>query len=333
MNFVGKVLREHNGRLNWPVLIFLIVLLTYAIYEISDGFMPLHGLPSLEERVGSIRKTVNPDDFCFAVLGDHKNDKKVFPAIITIINDDPEISFVIHTGDMVRDPRKIFYQDFLKMVAVRLHKTILLVPGNHDVGGQGDDSLYKHAFGPKHYDFRIGKTHLVFIDTQRIASKSEQTFLRNALNQNKFSENTIMFMHIPLYDPRGPEKHHCLPETLSDKLLELFSKYHVSHIFTGHIHGYWAGIWDTIPYTITAGAGARLYSNDPAHGFHHYLKVRVKDGWIREEVVAVNKTLLSLAKNVILTYVQIELQKSVLLILAVFFGLWSAWRLIRLRKT
>ena len=332
MNFVGKVPREHNGRLNWPVLIFLIVLLIYTVYEISDHFMPVHGLPSVEERVASIKKTVNPDDFCFAVLGDHKNDRKVFPAIINRINDDPEISFVIHTGDMVRHPRKISYQDFLKMVTVRLHKTILLVPGNHDEGDQGDDNLYKRAFGPKHYDFRIGKTHLVFIDVQRVASKSERTLLRNTLNQNKFSENTIIFMHRPLYDPRGPGKHHCLPKTLSDELLQLFSKYHVSHIYTGHIHGYWTGIWSTIPYTITAGAGARLYSNDPAHGFFHYVKVRVKEGRISEEVVTVNETFLSKVKNVILTYVQIDSLKSVLLTLAVFFGLWSVWRWARRRR-
>ncbi|HDR14202.1 MAG TPA: hypothetical protein ENN79_01705, partial [Desulfobacteraceae bacterium] len=234
MNLVSKVLRERNGCLNWRVLIFLIVLLTYAGYEIFDGFMPIKGLPPLQERVGDIKKKVNPDNFCFAILGDNKNDKEVFPAIITRINNDPEISFVVHTGDMVRDPEKVYYQDFLKTVEKRLHKPILLVPGNHDVGAQGNDSLYNRAFGPKHYNFRIGSTHLVFTDAQRIGSKTEQTFLRNALNQNKFTENTLIFMHIPLCDPRGSEEDHCLPETLSGKLMDLFSKYqyHVSHIYT-----------------------------------------------------------------------------------------------------
>lgn len=139
------------------------------------------------------------------------------------------------------------------------------------------------------------------------------------LQASGFAGGKVTFMHIPLCDPRGSEEDHCLPETLSGKLMDLFSKYHVSHIYTGHVHGYWKGMWGTIPYTVTAGAGARLYSNDPTHGFHHYLKVRVKEGRIHEEVVAVSETFLVKAKNVILTYAQIELGKSVLLSLAVFF--------------
>ena len=49
--------------------------------------------------------------------------------------------------------------------------------------------------------------------------------------------------------------------------MALFKKYKVTHIFAGHIHGYYTGTWDGMPYTITGGAGAQLYGSDPEHVF------------------------------------------------------------------
>ena len=83
-------------------------------------------------------------------------------------------------------------------------------------------------------------------------------------------------MHIPLFDPRGGENHHCLRPELAAKLLALFKKYKVTYIFAAHIHDYYTGTWDGIPYTITGGAGAKLYGSDPEHAFYHYLKVTIK---------------------------------------------------------
>jgi serine/threonine-protein phosphatase CPPED1 len=47
----------------------------------------------------------------------------------------------------------------------------------------------------------------------------------------------------------------------------------VTHIFAGHIHGYFSGDLDGVPFTITAGAGAPLHGTDPEHFFYHYLRV------------------------------------------------------------
>ena len=58
----------------------------------------------------------------------------------------------------------------------------------------------------------------------------------------------------------------------------------MTHIFAGHIHGYFAGEWDGVPYTITAGAGAPLYGTDPKHFFHHYLKVTLQGGEVQIKV-------------------------------------------------
>jgi hypothetical protein len=58
--------------------------------------------------------------------------------------------------------------------------------------------------------------------------------------------------------------------------LELFKQYNVSHVFASHIHGYYQGQWQGIPYTITGGAGAQPVGKGPKHDFFHYIKVSVK---------------------------------------------------------
>ncbi|MDY0282832.1 MAG: metallophosphoesterase [Salinivirgaceae bacterium] len=240
------MLHERNGSLKWSACVFFVAIILYAAYEIAEHVMPLHGLPPLGERIGDIEKIVNPDNFCFAVIGDNKNDKKVFPMIITRINNDPDISFVIHTGDAVESSRKVSYWDFLETLDVRLHKPILLVPGNHDVG---DDDLCERAFGQKQYVFLIGDTCLLFADiadASGMVSAVEHSWLRHALSQNAKNGNIIVFMHIPLYDPRSDGNHHCLEKRSADKLFETCGEYNVKHIFTGHIHGYWTGLWSTI---------------------------------------------------------------------------------------
>jgi len=51
----------------------------------------------------------------------------------------------------------------------------------------------------------------------------------------------------------------------------------IDHVFTGHIHSYYAGDWDGVPYTISGGGGGHLAGKNPEHSFYHFLRVRVAD--------------------------------------------------------
>jgi len=93
-----------------------------------------------------------------------------------------------------------------------------------------------------------------------------------------------VFLHIPLYDPRDGEKPHSLKPEEASQLLALFKKYHVTHIFAGHIHAYYAGAWEGLPYIITGGAGAPLSGTDPQHAFYHYLKVTIRGSQVQVQV-------------------------------------------------
>jgi hypothetical protein len=89
---------------------------------------------------------------------------------------------------------------------------------------------------------------------------------------------------MPLFDPRGGTHRHSLSPESGHRLATLFKKYRVTHIFAGHIHGYFEGRWEGVPYTITAGAGAPLYGDDPRHFFYHYLKVAVTGDGVQVQV-------------------------------------------------
>ncbi len=79
-------------------------------------------------------------------------------------------------------------------------------------------------------------------------------------------------------------------------LLDLFRRYGVTHLFTSHIHGYFSGVREEIPYTITGGAGGRLQGSDPQHFFHHYIKVHLHNGKIDTTVQRIE------AKNVVASF-------------------------------
>jgi len=109
-------------------------------------------------------------------------------------------------------------------------------------------------------------------------------WLEDELQRFQACKTRIMLMHVPLYDPTGSPKPHCMPPEAAARLLSIFKKYRVSHIFAAHIHTYYAGNCDGLPYTITGGAGAPLRRDNPSHDFYHYLKVTIAGGKVQVQV-------------------------------------------------
>ena len=109
-------------------------------------------------------------------------------------------------------------------------------------------------------------------------------WLEQEFSKSQSYKTRLVFLHVPLFDPRGGENHHCLPEATGRRLAALFRQYGVTHIFAGHIHSYFSGNWDGVPYTITGGAGAPLYGTDPKHFFYHYLKITLRGDQVEVQV-------------------------------------------------
>jgi 3',5'-cyclic AMP phosphodiesterase CpdA len=163
---------------------------------------------------------------------------------------------------------------------------LLTAIGNHDLEKDHGPQLYRQIFGPDHYAFQLKDNYFIIVnDAEKTGlSDAQWRWLEDELKKSQAFKTRLVFLHTPLFDPRGGKHEHALPEETGRRLTDLFRRYHVSHVFAGHIHGYFSGNWDGVPYTITAGAGAPLYGDDPEHYFYHYLKVTLRDGKVHIEV-------------------------------------------------
>lgn len=222
----------------------------------------------------------------FAVLGDNKDNFAVLGKLLQQIDGDPTLAFAIHLGDLVQEGDLPRYRHFFQEVRRRFHKPLLTVAGNHEYQCPEGDNFYQDIFGPDYYAFAVADNFLIVVDDGAPTGPGEAQlqWLEQQLAKAQNYRTRLVFLHIPLFDPRGGKNHHSLAPELARRLESLFQKYKVTYIFAAHIHGYFDGKWDGVPFTITGGAGAELYGTDPRHFFYHYLKVSVIGGQVHIQV-------------------------------------------------
>ncbi|MGB8991270.1 MAG: metallophosphoesterase [Desulfobaccales bacterium] len=222
----------------------------------------------------------------FAVLGDNRSNPEVFTQVLQHMDQEPGLAFAIDVGDLVESGSRETFGQFLTQVRQHLRLPLLTAIGNHDLDQQRNSTLYRRIFGPDYYAFHFKDNYFIVVNDvapQGIGPR-QWRWLEANLKKSQAYQTRLVFLHTPLFDPRGGEHHHCLSEETARKFLALFRQYHVTHIFAGHIHSYFSGNWDGVPYTISAGGGAPLYGSDPAHFFYHYLKVTLQEGQVHIEV-------------------------------------------------
>ncbi len=295
---IKKLFKNHFINL----IIASLFILGFGVFEIWDHYIPPSVRDWNKREISKIK--VDPADFSFAVFGDHKGHEFVFEPLLRDVARDKQIAFAIELGDLVRQGRMWFYRRFLGEVEKNLSIPFLAVIGNHDLyRGSGN---YREIFGSTYYSFQIGQAYFIALDTSARFrfEQAQRQWLEAELQKSQASKIRFVFAHVPLFDPRGrPEFVKCLSEKDAKDLLDLFRRYHVTHFFASHIHGYFSSRWDGVPYTITGGAGAGLHGKDPEHFFHHYIKVHVSDSGLEMEVKRINnektrvKDLLSFMKD------------------------------------
>jgi 3',5'-cyclic AMP phosphodiesterase CpdA len=196
------------------------------------------------------------------------------------IDHDKEIAFALDDGDLVDGGTVGHYRRFLNQVQENLAIPFLTAIGNHDLNDDGSNKNYQAIFGPTYYSFQVGQGYFIVLDatTEAGFDKAERQWLEQELQKGQAAKARFVFMHVPVFDPRGGTFHKSLPDNDQKDLLTLFRRYKVTHLFASHLHGYFSGVWEGVPYTLTGGAGARLQGKDPEHFFHHYVTVHVRNG-------------------------------------------------------
>ena len=253
------------------ILVLLIIAVVLGAYKVLTMMIPIRERDLNYENFSKI-KVKDPNKFSFVVLGDNKNSYTTFDHMIRDINRHAdEISFVMNTGDLVFDGDDLKYRLFLDQIE-ELKVPHMVVPGNHDLCDEGV-RLYHKIFGAFYYSFVVGKSlFIVLNDANEVRVDPQQLYwLKKRMKESWNYAHTFCFMHVPLFDPR-PHEHHCLKDRENVKeVLSILKEGKIDMVFCGHIHSYFRGNWDGVPYTITAGTGAELMGVDPRHYFYHYV--------------------------------------------------------------
>ncbi|HEY0512194.1 MAG TPA: metallophosphoesterase [Thermoanaerobaculia bacterium] len=183
--------------------------------------------------------------------------------------------------------------------------------GNHDIhpgqtcsspppaglcGPPCSQDLFRAHFGQLYGSFDYAGAHFIALDTDSPEAEGsvppgQLEWLKRDLEANKGARAIFLFTHTefyssPLIDSAQGQGHP--PVTNRAELEELFRRYPVKAVFSGHEHIYWrepAEPHGGISYFVLGGAGAPLYASPDRGGFSHYLVVRLSGDQVSYDVV------------------------------------------------
>ena len=259
--------------------------------------------------------------FNFVVLGDTRSQPTKHKEVVTAMAKEKGVRFFINTGDLVSSGEIASqWDEFFKLEAAVLARLPLFpVIGNHDEKS-GKATLYVKQFvlptnskdPEEYYSFNYGNSHFLVLDGHvnmgnqilcaiKLALKGQiggecfsdkqEAWLLNDLKAaaaNPKIEHTFVFVHSGPYTSKPGRTGNAQMRALLGEL----KKYKVTMIFSGHDHYYEHGTsGNGIPYVITGGGGAPLYTlGAPSFQPHkviynkvtyHYTLVEVNGSYIK----------------------------------------------------
>jgi hypothetical protein len=206
-------------------------------------------------------------------------------AIITsVVENNPNMEFVLHTGDMVsaggeQDDWNRYYEDienatkenvtFYNAIGNHERYTYALGPGIYDLPDENFSTYLANVELPgneRYYSFDyMNQIHFVFINTEEDwtgqfdITTDQYEWLISDLESNSLDFIVAVF-HRPSYSIRDFNRVRDAQEvrTILDPI---FITYGVDLVFSGHDHYYYHTVRNGITYVTTGGAGADLYTN------------------------------------------------------------------------
>jgi len=211
------------------------------------------GLP-LQANAANLCCGLAKKDFCYFVMADPQlfwGSKESWEKAIGFANK-LRPDFVVVCGDMVNQWNDEKAIDAYLEVAGRLREDITLyhVCGNHDYSISEPQSLaeYQLNYGQPWYSFEHKNNFFVMFESTMIKYgdenwhlyKWQMRWLENTLknSQEKGYDNITVYTHYPLALRKADEEdeYFNLPKERRMKLLEMFHRYNVKAVFSGHFH-------------------------------------------------------------------------------------------------
>lgn len=217
--------------------------------------------------------------FCFIVIGDNRSGDKVFTRLISQINDYAaghsaagRPLFALHTGDAVPSGKQSEWEHYARMRSA-LNIPLVHVRGNHELKSAEGPKNYTDIVGPLNWVFDFGGCRFIGLDnaTQRFSETSVE-FLRRQLGAGQ-PEHVFVAFHEPPQVGRWAV-HSMVSDSAGGRGSEVvaaLTRSSVSAVFLGHLHLFDQMKLDGIPFIISGGGGAPLYTRcgfgKPEHGF------------------------------------------------------------------
>ncbi|MGQ9475028.1 MAG: metallophosphoesterase family protein [Actinomycetota bacterium] len=275
--------RELPARL--AVTAFLVAgILSLSLVLASCGVGPGHsGAPAGDQSASEATPSFH-NRFSFLVCGDPHGRTDLLTKIVAQAREEEFLVVVgdITTGKGVEEMRAM--RDFLDQSGVLYH----VIPGDNDMP-EGSRAAFWKVFGADYYSLDVQDTHLVFLNNAVVGvgcPPREISWLREDLS-GAGGKLVIAFAHVPPGAPVEIEERGFTARELESnrEMKELLATAGAPVIYCGHIHAYMLYSSGPPRVVVTGGAGARPHLSPESGGFHHFLRVTVEDGQVREEVI------------------------------------------------
>lgn len=203
--------------------------------------------------------------------------------------------FIVITGDFVHDQNSEAQINEFKRLNKKLDSNIkiLLVPGNHDVGKTPTkESLkkYKKNYGPDHFEYNHKGCSLIGFNSSLMKGhlekevKQQRVWLEKKLSKAKDSPHLFLFCHYPFFIKTidEPTSYGNMDIEFRLDYLEMFDKYNVDAVFSGHHHNTILNTYEKTELVTTGAAGKplgksssgfriiKVYKNKIEHAFYAY---------------------------------------------------------------
>ena len=172
---------------------------------------------------------------------------------ISQINETPNVSFVMFTGDLIDKPFEKELSAFLPHTE-KINAPWYFAFGNHDtmVGGYLNPKLYMELVNKYNKNYKFEKTYYSFVPQKGYKAIVLDSIIRDRLTSNgrlgdeqlawldnelaKSQPDTVLiFMHVPVLEPYVSPNHRLLD---ADKMEAVLGKYkNPIAVFQGHYHG------------------------------------------------------------------------------------------------
>ncbi|MHA2357750.1 MAG: metallophosphoesterase family protein [Candidatus Heimdallarchaeaceae archaeon] len=300
---------------NKALVIGIIIVMMFTLFQVAE-------ISVSQNQVSA--NSVAP--WHFIAIGDTRNwdensTNPVRSAIINhIVDTNPNLEFVLHSGDMVnnggeQDDWDRYYEDITNATLNNI--TFYYAVGNHEI------YTYKFpngSYGPPELDFSTymanvempgnerfysfdfnNQIHFIIINTDEFwngvtdsfdITPEQETWIHNDLGNNTL-DFTIAMYHKPLYSVRSTGR--VIDAQGVRAVLEpIFIQYEVDLTFSGHDHYYYRTRRKQITHLATGGGGAPLYTpsdfseevaGDVYFAEYHYCNITVANDLVKIEVL------------------------------------------------